>query len=265
MEISNTTTSTLKVAAYPDAATITDGAFVGDAGHVANDLTSWTALSSSALQIPPGGAEQTTVTISVPPDAAPGEQYAVIWAEVSGTNDGAIAQNSRAGIRIYLSVSGNNPPASAFTVDTLTAQRDANGEAVAQAQVHKTGGRALDMSGTLTLSKATGSLTAGPYSATLATTLAPGQSEPVTILLSDSVDNGPWNATIDLQSGLLHENSQAQITFPDGPGSAPAATTTLVASPDPSTTILIVGLATASALVIIVLALLLLAQRRKKR
>jgi hypothetical protein len=84
--------------------------------------------------------------------------------------------------------------------------------------VHNTGGRALDLTGTLTLTEVHGGLTAGPYPIVLGTTLAPGQTEPVQSIATDQIPDGPWNATFDLESGLLDESYQARISFPPGPG-----------------------------------------------
>ena len=53
------------------------------------------------------------MTIAVPRDAAPGERYGVVWAEVRAAAPaaGGITQVSRVGIRIYLSVGpGGRPP-----------------------------------------------------------------------------------------------------------------------------------------------------------
>ena len=75
--------------------------------------------------------------------------------------------------------------------------------------------------GSLTMTKVSGAISAGPYPAELGTTLAPGQSEPVSFALTDQVENGPWNATLALRSGLVHESYHARITFPRTAGSSP--------------------------------------------
>ncbi|MEU6364986.1 hypothetical protein ABZ876_04395 [Streptomyces sp. NPDC046931] len=115
---------------------------------------------------------------------------------------------------MYLSAGGHNPPSTGFWVDTMTAERDRAGRAIVKAQVHDPGCRALDLSGTLDLTKVRGSIHAGPYPVQLGTTLAPGQSEPVTVLVTDQVANGPWKATLHLKSGLYEETYSARITFP---------------------------------------------------
>jgi uncharacterized membrane protein YhaH (DUF805 family) len=40
---------------------------------------------------------------------------------------------------------------------------------------------------------------------------------------TSQVTDGPWNATVTLNSGLTQEAYRAKITFPRGPGTAPAA------------------------------------------
>jgi len=233
------------VAVYPDAASITGGAFIGAPGHTKNELSTWTSVSRPVLDIAARSTAIDTVTITIPPDASPSERYGVIWAEVVGAGTGNITLVSRVGIRMYVAVGGNNPPATNFTVDTMTAQRDPSGRAVVQAQVHNNGGRALDLSGTLTLVKATGALTAGPYRVKLGTTLAPGQSEPVTVALTDDVTDGPWDATLKLNSGLLHKTYTARITFPRHAGATPGVVARTATGGTSALPYLIIGIAAA--------------------
>jgi hypothetical protein len=223
MEVSNTTASTQHVAVYAAAAVITGGSFVGAAARTANDLSSWTTVSKPSLDVPAGATAVDTVTVAIPSTASPGERYAVVWASVSNAGDGGnIDLVNRVGIRMYVYVGGTNPVTS-FTVNTLTGQRNSAGHPLVRAVVHNTGGRAVDFSGTLTLSAVTGGLRGGPYPAQLGTTLAPGQSEPVWFVLTDQVGDGPWNATVTLRSGLNQQTFRAQITFPLAPGTGPAA------------------------------------------
>lgn len=230
IEVSNTTDSTLHVEVYPAAAVITHGSFVGAAGNTRNELSSWTTLNHETLDVPAHDTALDTVTIAVPKDAAPGERYAVVWAQVSGGHGGGIALVSRTGVRMYLSVGGHNPPAANFTARTMTAQRGPDGRAIVRAQILNTGGRALDLSGTLKLSAVRGSLNAGPYPVQLGTSLAPRQSEPVTIPVTDQVADGPWYATLELKSGLLDKTFHAKIKFPHTEGTATAAAVDLTAS-----------------------------------
>jgi hypothetical protein len=162
---------------------------------------------------------------------------------------------------MYVSVGGTNP-ATSFTVNTLTGQRSSAGHPLVRAVVHNTGGRAVDFSGTLTLSAVTGGLTGGPYPAQLGTTLAPGQSEPVWFVLTDQVGDGPWNATVTLRSGLNQQTFRAQITFPHAPGTGPAAAV------HPASSGISVVMVLTSAILVVLLAalatLVIIAYRRRR-
>ena len=235
IELSNSTTSTARVSMYAAAATIADGAFLGGAGHSANDLSTWTSVSPGASDVIAGGRATATVTIAVPSDAAPGEQYGVVWAEVSSAPvvGGGVVQVSRVGIRLYVSVGPGAPPAAEFTIDSLTARRSPDGSPSVLATVRNTGGRALDLSGTLQLLDGPGGLSAGPFPAALGVTLAIGATAPVTIALDKQLPAGPWGAHIALRSGLVERSAQATITFPDAGTSAATGTSPSVSTAFP--------------------------------
>jgi hypothetical protein len=226
IEVSNNTATATHVGLYPAAATIVDGSFLGADGHTPNELSTWTSVDPGASDIPAGGEVTATVTITVPTNAAPGEQYGVVWAEArsSPIDGGGVTQVSRVGIRVYLSVGPGGPPAANFSVDSLTAMRSETGRPMVRASVHNTGGRALDMFGNLQLSAGPGGLGAGPFPATLGTTVAIGATETVTIILDMQIPAGPWEAGITLHSGLLERGAQATITFPGAGASPPVET-----------------------------------------
>jgi hypothetical protein len=233
IEVSNTTPSSVRVELYSAAASIADGVFTVAAGHTANDVSRWTSVRPAALDIPAGGRVTATVTIAVPRDAAPGEQYGAVWAEARSAPDAAgVTQSNRVGIRLYLSIGPGGAPAADFTIDSLTAKRSPDGVPMVVASVHNTGGRALDMTGTLQLSAGPGGVSAGPFPATLGTTLAVGATEPVTIALDKALPTGKWDAQITLKSGLLERSAKATITFSAAGASAPVkAVPTRRASP----------------------------------
>ena len=239
VQIQNNSGSDKVVYVYSGSATVTDGSFVGDAAPSQNDLTTWITLEQSQLEMTGGSAVDVLVTITVPSDAAEGEQYAAIWAEVrsapgAGSN---IVQASRAGVRIYLSVAGSNGIPADFTIGSLTPARDLSGAPTLATSVTNTGGRAIDISGELTLTQGPAGLSAGPFVVQQATTLAPGDSGEVVFTLSEELPNGPWEATLALRSGLVERNASATVTFPDAglgetvaPDGRPVLLVTLISS-----------------------------------
>jgi hypothetical protein len=242
VEVSNTTGAPLQVVLYAAAASVTGGAFLGAAGHTPNDLSTWTTVAPSSMQVPPGGRVTGHVRIDVPRDAAPGEQYAAVWAEArSGKDGGGVTQVSRVGLRLYVSVGSGGAPAAEFSIDQLRAARAQDGTASVVASVHNTGGRAVDMSGVLRLTDGPGGISAGPFPARLGTTLAPGSTEPVTVVLDGALPSGRWKAQITLRSGLLERQAAAVIVIPDSGQAAPAAVGTSTPSRRPPYAEVVVG------------------------
>lgn len=228
VEVSNTTDSPESVTLYAAAASIEDGSFVGASGSTANELSSWTTVTPGRSDVSGGGTLTATVVIDVPYDAAPGEQYGVVWAEVRSDqrdDSSGVVQVSRVGIRLYVSVGPGGAPAADFTITSLTAERSTTGIPAVSAVVRNTGGRALDMSGTLQLSGGPGALSAGPFPAELGRTLAIGDTHTVTISLDEMLPAGPWDARLTLRSGLVERNVEATITFPRSGLAAPVTIT----------------------------------------
>ncbi|GAB2825811.1 hypothetical protein GCM10027176_32750 [Actinoallomurus bryophytorum] len=215
VEVSNATSSSRHLSVYTAAAEIHNRKFQFAPARTPNELSTWTTANRHEMTLAPHGRSMVTTTITVPRDAADGERYAVIWAETASNapSGGGVGEINRVGIRIYLSV-GDGNSSSAFSIDSLTARRLPTGQQIVLAQVRNTGGRALDLSGDLNLRNASGSLSAGPFAAQTGTTLAPHDSGPVTIPLSEQVPNGPWQAHVRLQSGLTKRSADATITFP---------------------------------------------------
>lgn len=217
LEVSNGTRSPADISLYPAAADIGGGGFIGAEGRTANALSSWTSVTPREPTLAARGATFVDVTIKVPDDAASGEHYGVVWAEMTTPPpDGlGVTQVSRAGVRLYVSVGPGGEPVSDFKITSLTPGRADDGTPFVQANVHNTGGRALDLRGTLRLSDGPGGLSAGPFDVTLGTTLGLDQTEPVTVPLDKALPAGPWRARISIESGLLERTAKATITFPD--------------------------------------------------
>src|SRR5206468_3639121 len=118
----------------------------------------------STLTVARDGVATVLVTIAVPRTASEGERYAVVWAQTSGPSTGAnVTQISRLGVRVYLDIGPGGEPASSFEITEVTADRTPDGTPRLTAQVRNTGARALDVTGTLTLSDGPGSASAGPF------------------------------------------------------------------------------------------------------
>jgi hypothetical protein len=260
IELSNDAPTDADVKIYAAAAETSQGRFLGLDGETQNDLSSWTSVNRNTLDLASDTRQLVAVTIHVPKDAAPGEKYAVIWAQTTTSaadNGTGVTQVSRVGIRVYLSIGPGGEPASKFKIETLTAARDAAGIPLVRATIKNTGGRALDLTGTLKLSDGPGGLSAGPFPVVLGTTLGIGEAAPVTIVMDKELPNGPWNADIKVTSGLLTKTGHANITFPDA-GTGPTVAVEEPASRWWTVPSIVLGLG-------LLLALLYLARRYRLR
>ncbi|MEV6862026.1 peptidase [Streptosporangium subroseum] len=226
VEVTNSSDAPLRVTLYSAAASISNGKFAFADGHISNELSTWTSIAPRGLTLAPHSSSMATVTVTVPDRASAGERYAVAWAEVTTVAPpGGVNEVNRVGVRLYLSVGPGGGPPTDFTIDTLTTQRTAGGNPMVLAQVHNTGGRALDLTGDLRLFEGPGGMSAGPFDVQLGTTLPPGGTGTATVPLSDQVPDGPWKARIRLQSGLVERVARATIRFPSSVGLAAAVPT----------------------------------------
>lgn len=216
VEIQNKTSTSQPVRLYAGAAHIDQGGFKVEDGAAKNELTTWTSLSPSHLDLSSGQVATAVVTIKVPRDAPETEQYAVIWAEVRGPApvNGGLTEVSRVGIRVYLATGPGNGPPTAFRIDSITASTDSDGNREVTAQVTNTGGRALDITGVLTLANGPGGVSAGPFPITRGTSIAPGTSADALVVLDPRLPAGPWKATLNVTSGLVTVTATAELTFP---------------------------------------------------
>jgi hypothetical protein len=207
---------------YPDAAHIKNGYFIGDAGHARSELTGWITVQHPSVNLRPGASIMDRITIRVPRLATRGEHYGVIWvqqtARVHGRGVG-VTEVARAGIRIYLAIGRGGAPPTKFAVNSIAGHRSPKGRLYLTALVHNTGGRAVDLSGTMRLTNGPGGTTAGPFSAQQVITLAPGQSDSMTFVPPRRLPIGPWRAEIKLVSGLTVERASATIIFANHPPS----------------------------------------------
>jgi cbb3-type cytochrome oxidase subunit 3 len=89
--------------------------------------------------------------------------------------------------------------------------------------VVNTGGRALDLAGSLMLSEGPGGSSVGPVAADLISTIGPGGRAPVTVMLDPDLPAGPWRAVMTVEGSGIVRTAEAVITFPE-PGENPAVT-----------------------------------------
>lgn len=216
VEVANHSDGPVTVALYAAAADVQGGRFLFGEGRAANELTGWTAITPSSLTLPPGGNGTATVTVAVGDGPTSGEHYGVVWAEARApAPGGGIATVHRVGVRMYVSIGPAGEPPSDFEIRSLTASRGEEGRPVVTASVENTGQRALDLTGSLRLDDGPGGTRAGPFDMEVGTTLAPGETAPVTVLLEPGIAAGPWHATVTVRSGALEKRAEATLTFPD--------------------------------------------------
>ncbi|MCK9901526.1 hypothetical protein CC117_22475 [Parafrankia colletiae] len=222
VQVLNNTGSPMRIELYPGAANLGDSAFHFAEGRTPNELTTWTSLDTPVVDVAAHSRQTATVVIDVPRDASPGEHYGVLWAQAASPDPegSGIRTVNRVGIRMYLDIGPGGPAAADFTIAALTAKRLLDGRLTISTEIRNTGGRALDMSGELTLTNGPGGLRAGPFPANLGTTAAPGEVSPVSFALDGQIPAGPWTATVKLHSGLVERTATAVIRFPDRRGAS---------------------------------------------
>jgi hypothetical protein len=205
---------------YPGSATVEGERFRFGEGRTTSELTSWISVDRSRLDLKAGEAARLSVTIRVDPTASPGERYGVLWASTvpdpaDQTPEANVTQVHRVGVRIYLDVGPGGEPVSEFAIGQLIPARDEQGNPSVAVHVVNTGERAVDLTGSATLSEGPGGVSAGPFEVVKGTTLGPGQAGTVTVWFPRELPNGPWTIRVALDSGKTTGKATAHITFPD--------------------------------------------------
>ena len=213
--IANGEARTARFTVYADAAHVTAGQFVGDTGATRSELTGWVSVQHPVVTLAAGASETDMVTIKVPAGATRGEHYGVVWVQQAAkapTGGGSsVIEVDRVGVRIYLAVGRGGAPPSSFDINSVTGHLTAARQPVIVAHVSNTGGRAIDLNGTVRLADGPGNTSSGPFSARRAVTLAPGQSWNVTFAPPKSLPEGSWRATVALASGLTTATATTTI------------------------------------------------------
>jgi hypothetical protein len=210
-------TRTAHFTVYPDAAQISRELFTGDAGATRSELTGWISVQHPVVTLAPGASEMDMITIKVPLGATRGEHYGEIWVQqesyARGTNGFGINEVTRVGIRVYLSVGRGGAPPTVFAIASMTGSRSANGQPLLVVHVDNTGGRAVDLDGSVRLTGGPGGTSAGPFPSRQIVTLAPGQSGNMTFAPPKSLPDGPWQAKVTLVSGITTSVATGTVRF----------------------------------------------------
>ncbi|MFB7620596.1 peptidase [Kitasatospora sp. NPDC056181] len=264
VEITNKSSTPMHVNVYAAAATIANGEFTFAPERTPDELTGWTSFDAADLELAASETARVRTTVRVPRDAAAGERYGVIWAQTDAPTDRShtLTVLGRVGVRMYIDVGPGDEPPSDFTIERLYPTRARDGRAEVRARIHNAGGRALDISGALSLLDGPGGQHAGPFSiAKTGATLAPGDSGEVVVPLNATLPNGPWTGELTLRSGLVEHTTRATITFPSTPGSVGADAAPVALQGDFPTSVV----AWLSALALAALCLLLARFLRRRR
>jgi hypothetical protein len=214
--IENEEPRTAHFTVYADAAHITGGLFVGYAGATRNELTSWISVQHPVVTLAAGASVMDMVTIKLPQGATRGEHYGAIWVQQEAkapakSGQSSVTEAARVGVRLYLAVGRGGAPPTSFDITSITGHRSAGGGPVIVAHVNNTGGRAVDLNGTVRLTDGPGNTSSGPFPAKGVVTLAPGQSWNMTFAPPRSLPDGSWRATITLVSGMTTATATATV------------------------------------------------------
>jgi hypothetical protein len=209
---------TARFSVYPDAAHISGGLFIGDAGATRNELTNWISVQHPSVTLPPGASVMDMITIKVPRGATRGEHYAVIWVQQAAkaltSRDSGVTEVFRVGMRVYLAVGRGGAPPTSFAITSMTVRQPSAGQPIMfVAHVRNTGGRAVDLSGSIRLADGPGNTSSGPFPAQRIVTLAPGQSGNITFAPPKELPYGSWRATVTLMSGITTATATTTIQF----------------------------------------------------
>ncbi|WP_205328505.1 hypothetical protein [Glycomyces sp. YM15] len=213
IEASNASTEPQRIDLYAAAAGVEDDVFTASEGRGRNDLTDWTLVEPSSVDLAPGATASVDVTIDVPEHASRGERYAAVMAEAASVDGSGVRQIHRVGVRVYLSVGPGGEPSTDFRIDDLELAGSADRPALV-ARVTNTGERAVDLAGSATLAYEGGTLTAGPFEFQAGTTIVPGDSGRVAAELDEPLAAGPWLATAVLRSGDVERTAQLTLDLP---------------------------------------------------
>jgi hypothetical protein len=236
--VANDESRTARFTVYADAADITGGQFVGDVGATRNELTNWISVQHSTVTLAAGASVMDLITIRVPPGATRGEHYGVIWVQQTAKarardRESGVIEISRVGVRLYVAVGSGGAPPTSFDITAVSGRRTKAGQPVIVAHVNNTGGRAIDLNGSVRLTDGPGGTSSGPFPAQRVVTLAAGQSWNMTFAVPKSLPDGSWRVTVNLASGLTKATATAGIQLTATATKTATATATAATSATP--------------------------------
>ncbi|QCQ93133.1 hypothetical protein [Rhodococcus sp. SGAir0479] len=209
VRVHNKTGAAQSVSVYAGPASIVNETFSVEPAGETNALTSWTTIDKPTVRLDNWQFEDVAVVITVPPDAPSATLYGAIWAAIGG---------SRSGVRMDVTVGGDNGPAADFVITGIVPERRSEESVAVLATVANTGGRPIDIAGTLRLSDGPGAMFVNAVPAQ-PTRLAAGTTGTVLFVVPDSalLPDGPWTAKVRLKNGYFTHEFREAITFPDKP------------------------------------------------
>ncbi|WP_163377056.1 hypothetical protein [Dietzia sp. Alg238-R159] len=213
MRVSNGSARANDIRLYAGAVWPENGVLVDDAAGGSNALSEWITLEQDQVRISPGQSAVVDFVVRVPEDAPDAEHHAVVWAETG---------SARSGVRVRLTVTGNNGPAPSFTVDGVRPARLASGEMALEVLTTAVGPRASSMSGALRLVDGPGNRWV-PDKPVPRVEVAPGTSTVIRIPMGDGIGlpAGPWTARGVVHNGYARVRIDETVVFPDVPAPDP--------------------------------------------
>lgn len=262
MEVTNESSTPMHVNVYAAAATIAKGEFTFAPERTSNELTGWTSLDTADLDLAASKRREYAPPSGCPGTPPPGNDTA---------SSGRRRAHPRTARTMWRCWAGWASACTSTSVPVVSHPRTSRSSGSIQPEPAtggggsrpdpQHGGRALDISGALSLFDGPGGLRAGPFSAKTGTTLAPGGLAEAVVPLDARLPDGPWTVKLTLKSGLVERATRATITFPTTLGSVGAVAAS-VAQQGHFPTPVVAGL---SALVLTALCLLLSKFLRRRR
>lgn len=220
LEAVNLTDEPLELDIGPvDAAVLADGSFAP--GTTATAEGAWMTVTPSRVRVPAKGTAPVQVRVTVPADATPGDHIAAVIAQ---RGDGAttpsgqanVVLRQRVGVRVYLTVRGDEPVRRAFEVRDLRWVGAPSARAF-EVDIANVGDLLVEPLGTLTIERGgLGATTELPVLGTVPVS----ESRTLRFSAGDAaLEPGSYDATLklrDVNGGEEHERSVSFTVGADG-------------------------------------------------